>query len=381
MKRWLICLLTYNRPRMLDNAARSIDAFFPWGDRLVIDDGSDDPQVLAYLQKLSQKPQWKCKIMERLPFGDFGSFYKNLKFALDYALKEGYDYCFIFEDNAQFVWLKENYPDYIDNVFSNCPDAIQIFPLFPLRANFVVQEYIQSARAYRTERGYNSSAIWNLSAVRGHPDYSIICSFKGSNLALNSAYWLRRGYRLYYQYDPTVAKIPWKKPESKESAGEEFKKRGLGDEDDFILRPLNKAEVDFLQHHPPSTLVYQDYFNLSNEYPDRPIYHRHKDLNTYYMICRDVVERENKAGASPVTVPVLENWEPTEIPPLQNHLNWKATESPAWRQFIRRHVPPYFRMRKLRNFMLEWSRFRLRDYLGYLELKKRLKKEKEGLPF
>jgi len=194
---------------------RSIDAFFPWGDRLVVDDGSSVSQAFGVLQEIGRRPNWRCQIMDRDPRQTFPGFYRNMGVALNYALEQGYDYCFFLEDDLQFVWKKDDYTSYIENVFDICPDAIQIRPRFIWRylTHFTNIEYIAPARAYRTERGFETTAIWNLDTVRRHPDYHFICDWKGnpfasrSYLGANSAYWMRRGYRLYLQLDPAVASV------------------------------------------------------------------------------------------------------------------------------------------------------------------------------
>ena len=36
----------------------------------------------------------------------------------------------LLEDDEQFLWKKEDYPSYIDDVFARAPDAVQLLPLF-----------------------------------------------------------------------------------------------------------------------------------------------------------------------------------------------------------------------------------------------------------
>ena len=378
MKRYLTCLFSYNRPTLLANAVDSIDRFFPWGDRLVIDDGSSDPGVARYLESVARRPNWRVTVADHIEGRWYGGFWRNTRYALELALQEGYDYGFFFEDDQQLVWKKEDYPEYVEKLFSTCPDAIQVATLFQRRflsyANST--EYIASVRAYRTTRGFISVAIWNLEAVRAHPGF-----FKyADEEPTNSAYWLRQGYRVYQQFDPTVAIIPWvtsnRRPDSA-SSDERFRKSNASS--DFLLKPLSSAEIDFLQTRSPALPAYQEYFGLSPENCERPIWNAYgENLNRYYFLCRKVVDGEDRSGQSPVPVPMLVEWAPTSLPPEMTHMKARTGLSmfrPRWDSLVPEMLKP------LRRKVAAWRRFNVRDYLGYRELTRRLQEERQNLPF
>ena len=376
MKKWLLCLFTYNRYELLRNAVRSIELFFPYGDRLVIDDGSSDQRVRQFLERDLPSQRWKYTIRERIPGRDYGGFYNNMRYGLEYALEHGYDYCFFCEDDQQMVWKKDDYEEYVNNVFSTCPDAIQVQPLLARRilSYSTTMEYIKPAHAYRTDRGFNTTAIWNLDVVRRHSDYRFICEF-GSDLPANSAYWMRKGFRLYVQFDPTIAIVPWVNSQSVFHHPDTIVTNNFGKE--LLLKPLTPDEIAFLKSRPPSLPAYQEYFNLSEENVSRPIWHQQgQGLNRFFFLCRDIVEKEDKKGESPMRIPVLDDWAPTTIPPVQSHLNWKPLAGSARR--TSRMSP---RWSKRFERFVELLRFSPRDYLGYLRLRKRLHKEQKQLPF
>jgi glycosyltransferase involved in cell wall biosynthesis len=392
VKRILLCLFTYNRPHFLANAVRSIDEFFPWGDRLIVDDGSPDPRVAEFLVK-GLGPAWKYVQQSRVT-RNYGGFYNNMRFALEWALEGGYDYCFFFEDDEQFVWRKDDYLDHIEHLFSSCPDAIQLQPLFSRRILTYARspetgspmiEYLADAKAYRTERGFNTTAIWNLATIRKNKDYRFLCH-RGDDLPPNSAYWLSRGYRLYIEFDPTVAVIPWVASQSY------FTHNFLAGHDasrdrSYILRPLSADEIAFLRHRPPELPAYQEYFNLSPENVARPIWHQKgQHMNRYYSLCRAVVELEERVGSSPVPVPVRERWAPTTIPPLASHMKSLVGYPPVsssqgtpisstwWKRVLHKHLS-----KKLVNRLVELRDFSIRDYLGYRALTRKLARERRRL--
>lgn len=377
-KCWLICLFTYNRPTLLANAVRSIDRFFPWGDRMILDDGSSDPRVHNYLRRIARESQWRVVVRPRVAGRSYGGYYDNMRCALDRALADGYDYCFFFEDDEQMVWRKDDYLDYVEGVFARCPDAIQLQPLFFRRIISYTRtiEYIRSARAYRTNRGFTTTGIWDLAAVRRYPDYRFICA-NGDDMPANSSYWMKRGYRVYLQFDPTVAIVPWVRSRS-ESTWE-------GDEGgspagaEFLLKPLDEDEVELLQERPASLPAYQEYFNLSPENVAGPIWHqRGQSLNRFYFLCRRMVEEEDRAGQSPIPVPVLDDWAPTRILPAQSHLDWDPgsivmSRGPAWKRCIPGPV------RRLYARLLNRGVLSPRDYVGYLGLRRRLRRERRAV--
>lgn len=384
MKRWLLCLFTYNRFGLLCNAVESVNRFFPWGDRLIIDDGSTDPRVAPYLRSLAQSPQWRYKIMDRPPGREYGGFYVNMRYGLETALSEGYDYCVFLEDDHQYVWHKPDLPEYIEHVFKTCPDAIQLLHLFLRRilSYGATHEYIRSAHAYRGDRGFNTSGIWNLDAVRRHPDYRFFCS-SGDDLPTNSAYWLKNGYRLYSAFDPGVAIIPWvhtQKFGQKFGSDHSPTARPGASETDLLLKPLTPEEIEFLRNRPPELPPYQEYFDLSAENTARPIWHQRGFwMHRYYFLCRSIVDEENAAGKSPLPIPSIETWAPTTIPPVGSHVNRDRLPPTPPLPLWRRRLPK--RPRRLRRLASRMVHFNVRDYLGYLTLCRCLRRERMALPF
>jgi hypothetical protein len=371
MKNWLLCLFTYNRFVLLQNAVRSIDRFFAPGDRLIIDDGSSDPRVRRLLVDVASRSHWKVKVMDRKAAHNYGGFYRNMNYALGYAVENGYDYCLFFEDDQQLVWKKEDYTEYVENVFATCPDAIQIQPLFARRILDYSQttEFIRPAMAYRTDRGFNTTAIWNLALVRQHPDYHLLCD-RGDDLPSNSAYWLMKHCRVYIQYDPTIAIVPWVSSQS--VFYRQSSETGLAEAAELLLNPLTQEEVHFLGTRNPQVAAYQEYFNLSPNNVARPIWHQQgQNLNRFYYLCRRIVELEDSSGQSPRRIPILDQWQPTAIPPVQSHLDWNPSApairgrgdslGPVWAKRIER--------------LAEFVRFKFRDYIGYRILKNRLRRE------
>src|SRR5215470_12927589 len=132
MQRHLICLFSYNRMPYLMNAVNSIDQFVPFGDRVVFDDGSNVEYAKSTLADIANRLRWRVVVNDRSAYRGraFGGFYRNMARALKFALDERYDICWFLEDDQQFVWHKPDQAEYIEHVFREAQDAIQLVPLF-----------------------------------------------------------------------------------------------------------------------------------------------------------------------------------------------------------------------------------------------------------
>lgn len=396
MESLLFCIFTYNRPEFLANAVKSIDRCFPWGDRLIIDDGSTDPRVRPLLESLG--PVWQHVIRERVPGAAYGSYYRNMRFALEKALAVGYKYCFFFEDDEQFVWKKDDYPQYIDDFFAAAADAIQLQPLMFRRIHPYAQslesgraglEYVAPARAYRSERGFTTTGIWNLDRVRENPDYRFIHT-RGDDLNSNSGYWLSKGYRLYMQFEPTVCVLPWVASRSGISGSRQVAESRLAGNADNkpMLRYLTAAEIDYLRNRSPERLAYQEYFDLAPENAHKPIWHQKGgQMERYYHLCRRVMETERAAGGSPPRLPIISQWSPTTIPASTSHINAYRTEATVGSEAAPESHTISGRLRTLFRLVIPGRiralrpRTSLLDYLGYVRLTRQLRREQRGLPF
>lgn len=382
MSRHLICVFSYNRMSYLTNAANSIDRFVPFGDRIVFDDGSDAAESTETLKQIASRSRWRVIVSNRKLKNSraFGGFYRNMAKALKFAVDEGYDFCWFIEDDQQFVWRNENQAEYVEHVFRNAHDAIQLIPLFFRRildySNRL--EFIGNVGAYRSDRGFNTTAIWNLDVVRRHPDYEVIHA-NGDDLPSNSIYWVERGYRAYFQHAPTLAVMPW--GHSTWRIGD----LGAAQDDTLILNSLSPSEIKYLKERNPEILAYQEYFNLSPSNLHSPIWHRKKNsIDVYLARCRSTVLSENRHGQSPIRIPALPNWTPCSIEPEQSHSRYKSNiiASQIKRNSDKSFVTKVFE--KLEAIVQRAkSKYGLsvRGYYFYLNLRRRLRREQRSLPY
>ena len=368
----LVIIFTYERPQLLKNAAKSVTEFYPWGDRLVIDDGSqsdDQEAALTYLSNVG----WEVKRIVRNREKEYGGFYANMKFGLNLAIERGYKYCLFFEDDEQFIWRDDNYPEFIKTVFNNAPDCIAIQPLFYRRIIDYSDkiEYIESIGAYRSNRGFNTTCLWNLDKVR-ELKYQVDDSI-GDGLANNSRYFLERGYRLYGQRSPNAAIVPWVES-NKLGAQTNTCTKNIKS---FELFPLAAPYINWLRSRSPITLPYQEYLPLSPSNSDRPIWHQAgKSLNRYYELCYEVNKKEKNSNRHPSAIDSLTTWVvPVRFEKSHMHINDTKYDSKVFS--IEKWIKDIVKLLGLKNYWIyrKIREFKAFHYIGYITLKFKLRRE------
>lgn len=326
----LICVFSYEREHLLKNAVRSIDTYFPTGDRMVCDDASQGKKMRDYLGILKDEGRWQVYVNPDRKARAWGGLYSNMKYALNYALDNNYDICLWLEDDAQFVWHKPDYIKYVESVFATCDDAIELCPWFSQRyrspyylneENSVGRrmEYVPEIDAYRSYLGFNSSGFINLNVIRKYPDFEFYDQYGGA-LPWISGYWLNKKYFVYYEAEPTVVMIPWLRSVYNGTQGIPPLSESPG-ASGFIAKPLSADEVTFMKERPHDQIAYQEYFNFSTENVERPTWHRAGEgLNYYYLRCATAEFVEDSDFSNPRRVPIVSLKDPIGVDPKPNHV-------------------------------------------------------------
>jgi glycosyltransferase involved in cell wall biosynthesis len=208
--RFLSCVVSYNRLFYLRNTVESWREYFQHGDLLVIDNGSDDPQLYSYLGSLAangvdvifnRAPQAQQKV---------GGLYVAMNLALDHAQRHGYDYVYFVQDDMQFMWHDPDFPAAVERIFARCNDAFQVLTTFSKRV---------TAFAYKNGKRYEPRAALSVyrSKDYGVCDIGVVSMARvhdadfrfGASEGETAARMFDRGYRLYLLHPPHLAWIPW----------------------------------------------------------------------------------------------------------------------------------------------------------------------------
>lgn len=119
-----VAIFSYNRGAYLKNCAESLQRNMPGVQFTVYDDGSDEPDTVAYLQSLGGH------VRHMKSGGDerHGGYYNNMQAALDATQA---DYLLMLQDDLQVVRpFAQEELSRIHEVFEQSPTTVFISPLF-----------------------------------------------------------------------------------------------------------------------------------------------------------------------------------------------------------------------------------------------------------
>lgn len=122
--RLAVAIFSYNRGAYLQNCVDSLLRNMPGADFTVYDDGSDEPQTVAYLQTLGHR----VRHMKSLSDHRHGGYYNNMQAALEAC---NADFLLMLQDDLQVVrpFVPQDITG-IARLFEQCPDAAFLSPLF-----------------------------------------------------------------------------------------------------------------------------------------------------------------------------------------------------------------------------------------------------------
>ena len=224
--RLLTCVISYNRYHFPRNTVDSFREFFRFGDLAVIDNGSDEHPLVAYLEELEghgirverQKGLHSRRSLDPVSAAggveaqvdaslasDRPGFVSAAKKALEIGLASGYDYVQILPDDIQFVWHDSDILDKISHVFSVESDVTVLNPSFFGRQYLALAnvEYRTESRTFRHKwLPMTDCGIVPASRIAEH-------GFRFIDTPGNREYWGSRGYRSYFLAEPIAAYVPW----------------------------------------------------------------------------------------------------------------------------------------------------------------------------
>jgi hypothetical protein len=105
--------------------------YFRLGDLLVIDDDSDEPETLKYLDVLEKSGTSVYRVKQpSLVAYKNGGLHENMDFAISHAASKGYDYVFFIQDDNQFVWHDPEIVEKVHDYFTRFPKLCMVQNVF-----------------------------------------------------------------------------------------------------------------------------------------------------------------------------------------------------------------------------------------------------------
>tara|TARA_R110000868_G_scaffold92056_1_gene255126 strand:- start:25003 stop:26178 length:1176 start_codon:yes stop_codon:yes gene_type:complete len=388
----------------------------PHGDRFIFDDNSDREGILVFLDTLRARGDWGVYVNPARKERTFGGFYENIHRALSMALEQGYDYCYLAEDDGQFVRDASGMVAEASEIFRQCEDALVICPWFVQRSRPMYieradgskewrMEYVEGVGAYRTNTGFNTTGVFNLERIRRAGGLNFIDCY-GTNFSWNSGHWLKKGYHNFFLKAPYVAMVPWV---GSLASGQKIAEGVERSPDRLLMREMTPEEITYFCDRNPEVAPYQEYVSFRGDEDRQPAWFRAGEmLDQYYRMCAGTVASEDKFGMSPIRLPRVSIGDESKITPNAVHIRRYeeyaagviegTTSSKAERSWQRKllnsFLPPFIKRIfipvefLIQNAVGRWRRkygsgllSLIKWYVGYLRLCFRLRAERKALPF
>ncbi len=258
-ERLLTCVISYNRFHYLRNTVESMLAHFRIGDALVVDDGSDDPRLLDFLDELARNGVRVVRLSRDLT-SFHGGLYAAMNAAVELATEEGYEYLQFVQDDMQFVRHDPEILMRVDEIFERHPDAAQVTLAFFKKIVLTMPErveWIEGGDWFRIrDYGIADTGIVRVPLLREH-DFRF-----GPTEGAGSQHWLERGFHAYALHAPVLAWIPWPAVYS----GKQLLGTLQPPPRDYYLAPLDEIAVARLRNLPAGTLAYHEDYCLPWEW-------------------------------------------------------------------------------------------------------------------
>jgi len=162
-----VYIFTYNRLQYLKNAIDSVEKFFPYEEIYIVDDGSDDPEMLSFIQRNQNNYHFILPNGEQCL--DRGGLYYNLNYCINHAAMNNYGHVLFMFDDLQMVRsvseseISKDIQFLLENSSSIfCIDA----SFFPLSEKFVgIEQGLHIKKEYYLPNDEFESGVYRFSEV------------------------------------------------------------------------------------------------------------------------------------------------------------------------------------------------------------------------
>jgi hypothetical protein len=237
--RVLHAVVGHKFPAYFTNAVRSVLLMTGSDDVVVVDNASGLPALTREFEQLAERePRVRLLPRETNDISrnaKVGGLYDAYNEVAGYALREGYDYLHIIQNDMQVVWWDESVIQRATEIFAEYPECVNICTLARSRYTALGGnlEYVKPGLALLQNYGLTDTGLYHLERWRKHG----MC-FLDSEYA-HSRKYLGLGLRVFFHPLPAVAFIPWPAV----VRGGRVKGREIHPVREFILRPLTPDEI------------------------------------------------------------------------------------------------------------------------------------------
>lgn len=204
----LLCVFSYNMGISLENCLASIRRHCPDFNTVLADDQSDDPTTMRVIENHKSWLKHIYVSTESKAGRRHGNLYSNIQHMCAYAIKEGYRYLFMIQDDMQFV---RPFDDRVREEYANLFEfetVLQVDPRFLRKSGTIIIHPDMRAYSFAEDdyrRSYADVGILNL---------EIIDQLKWKFLDTewdNKKSLSRKGYLRVFPFTPIMMHVPFPK--------------------------------------------------------------------------------------------------------------------------------------------------------------------------
>ena len=128
----LSVVVCHNLYYLLRNTLESLLENFPFGDVVVVDNGSTNQELIEYLRS-RELSEPRLKVVFRSDNDEtkrIGSLYEANNWAIEYSIENGYDYVCFVQDDVQYMWTDPNIMEKVAAIFDQEQGVSNVSPAF-----------------------------------------------------------------------------------------------------------------------------------------------------------------------------------------------------------------------------------------------------------
>jgi hypothetical protein len=241
--RLLHVVVGHKFPIYFENATNSVLRMTSHDDILVIDNASNEPDIIRRLKELaSAEPRVRLVLRTTNDLSrntKVGGLYDAYNEAMTCALDQGYDYVHIMQHDMQMLWWDESVMRHAREIFAEYPECVNISMLIQSRLLLLSDQldYLKPKLALLSRYGLTDSGLYDMTKWRARE-----MRFSDSETA-HALKYLQEGLKVFCHPLPTVVQIPWPAVvRSGKVVGHEVEPR-----QEFLLRPLSAPEITYVK--------------------------------------------------------------------------------------------------------------------------------------
>ena len=288
----LNCVISYSRHYYLKNMIESLEEFFPYGDTILIDDQSDNPETLSYLDTLREggMPVFLTTQDKSTPLYKGGS-YCAMDMAMDYAIDNGYEYVNVLQDDLQCLWYDADFEERVERLFSLSEKVLSVCSYFYKGINKTW--VLRNITLYPEADGYDRKKLAIPAGAIIHVERFTRLGLRFSDYATQELFnepLYRAGYLSLTPRCPHFAWIPWPKATTYGvTKGTEKPPRKK-----YYYRPISGKKLAHFKNRSLNEVPFvEDYCETWGYLSIKPYWFTHFSAKKYFKMIRNNITAGN----------------------------------------------------------------------------------------